>query len=74
LTALSSLLRDKATQKPLDRDARGVYWELDSNSGTWVAYKRYAGNVVLAWFSGSKTRAVDERWQRLDRVFAGLSG
>jgi hypothetical protein len=73
LAALSSLLRDKATRKPLDRDSQGVYWELDSNSGTWVAYKRYAGNVVLAWFGGSKTRAVDARWQRLDRVLAGLT-
>jgi hypothetical protein len=74
LAALSSLLRDKATRKPLDRDSQGVYWELDSNSGTWVAYKRYAGNVVLAWFSGSKTRGVDARWERLDRVLTGLAG
>jgi hypothetical protein len=72
LAALGSLLRDKATRKALERDSQGVYWELDSNSDTWVAYKRYAGNVVLVWFSGSKTRAVDARWQRLDRVFAGL--
>jgi hypothetical protein len=72
LAALGSLLRDKATRKALERDPQGVYWELDSNSGAWVAYKRYAENVVLAWFSGSKTRAVDARWQRLDRVLAGL--
>jgi hypothetical protein len=74
LAALASLLHDKATKKPLDRDSDGVYWELDSNSGTWIAYKRYARNVVLAWFSGSKTQAVDDRWHRLDRVFADLSG
>lgn len=73
LAALGSLLRDKATRKALERDSQGVYWELDSNSGTWVAFKRYAGNVVLAWFGGSKTRAVDARWQRLDRVLTGLS-
>jgi hypothetical protein len=73
LAALGSLLRDKATRKPLERDAQGIYWELDSNSSTWVAYKRYAGNVVLVWFGGSKTRAVDARWQRLDRVLAGLA-
>jgi len=74
LDALGSLLRDKATRKLLDRDARGLYWELDSQSGTWIAYKRYAGNVVLVWFSGSTTKAVDARWQRLDRVFAALGG
>ena len=74
LAALGSLLRDKATKKPLARDPRGLYWELDSNSGTWIAYKRYAANVVLVWFSGSKTQAVDDRWRRLDQVFAGLPG
>jgi hypothetical protein len=72
--ALGSLLKDKATKKALQRDADGVYWERDSNSGTWVAYKRYSGNVVLVWFSGSKTQALDTRFERLDRVLAGLSG
>jgi hypothetical protein len=72
--SLDSFLRDKATKKALERDSSGVYWELDSNSGTWVAYKRYAGNVVLAWFSGSASKAADARWQRLDRVLGGLSG
>jgi hypothetical protein len=72
--ALQSLLRDKATKKALERDAKGVYWELDSNSGTWVAYKRYSGNVVLVWFSGSKTQAVDDRFERLDRVLIDLPG
>lgn len=74
LDALDSLLKDKATKKALERDKQGVYWELDSNSGTWVAYKRYARNVVLVWFSGSKERAVDARWDRLDGVLAGLAG
>jgi hypothetical protein len=74
LGAVGSLLRDKATKKPLERDSRGVYWELDSNSRTWIAYKRYAGNVVLVWFSGSKTRALDARWERLDGILAGLRG
>lgn len=72
--ALGSLLKDKATRKTLQRDARGVYWERDSNSGTWVAYKRYSRNVVLVWFSGSKTQALDTRFDRLDRVLADLRG
>ena len=72
--ALDSLLRDKATKKALERDDQGVYWELDSNSDTWVAYKRYARNVVLVWFSGSKEQAVDARWERLDEVLADLPG
>lgn len=74
LDALDSLLRDKATKKQLERDQQGVYWELDSNSGTWVAYKRYAKNVVLVWFSGSTARGVDARWERLDGVLADLAG
>jgi hypothetical protein len=74
LTALASLLRDKATKKPLARGPQGVYWELDSQSRTWVAYKRYAQNVVLVWFSGAPTQALDARWVRLDRVFSGLAG
>jgi hypothetical protein len=72
--ALGSLLRDKATKQALKRDAEGVYWERDSNSGTWIAYKRYSGNVVLVWFSGSKTQALDTRFERLDRVLTGLPG
>jgi hypothetical protein len=72
--ALGALLKDKATKKALQRDPEGVYWELDSNSGTWIAYSRYSRNVVLAWFSGSKERALDARWKRLDSVLAGLPG
>jgi len=74
ISALDSLLRDKATKKALERDSDGVYWELDSNSDTWVAYKRYSRNVVLVWFSGSTTRSADTRWGRLDRVLTGLPG
>jgi hypothetical protein len=70
--ALGSLLRDKATKKPLARGPRGIYWELDSNSRTWVAYKRYARNVMLVWFSGSTERVTDARWERLDRILSGL--
>jgi hypothetical protein len=72
--ALGSLLKDKATRKALERDADGVYWEQDSNSGTWVAYKRYSRNVVLVWFSGSKAQTLDTRFERLDRVLADLPG
>ena len=72
--ALDSLLKDKATKKTLERDKDGVYWELDSNSGTWVAYKRYGRNVVLVWFSESKEQAVDERFDRLDGVLSELAG
>jgi hypothetical protein len=72
--ALGSLLKDKATRKALERDADGVYWEQDSNSATWVAYKRYSRNVVLVWFSGSKTQTLDTRFERLDRVLADLPG
>ena len=72
--ALSSLLKDKATKKALERDKDGVYWELDSNSGTWIAYKRYARNIVLVWFSESKDNVVDARFERLDSVLADLDG
>ena len=74
MEAVNSLLRDKATKKALERDSEGVYWELDSNSGTWVAYKRYSRNVVLVWFSGSTARNADTRWAKLDRVLADLPG
>jgi hypothetical protein len=74
VVALGSLLRDKATKKALEQDSDGVYWELDSNSRTWVAYKRYSRNVVLVWFSGSTTRSADTRWGRLDRVLTDLPG
>ena len=70
--AVDSLLRDKATGEPLPRDRRGIHWELDSQSRTWVAYTRYGANVVLAWFSERKAKATDERWARLDRILAGL--
>jgi hypothetical protein len=70
--SLSQLLRDKATDEALARSNGGIYWELDSQSKTWVAYKRYSGNVVLVWFSGSKQQAADERFQRLDSILSGL--
>jgi hypothetical protein len=72
--SLASLFKDKSTDKPLARGANGIYWELDSQSKTWIAYKRYSGNVVLVWFSGSKQQLADERFQRLDSILSGLPG
>ena len=72
--SLAGLFNDKATGKPLARGSDGAYWELDSQSKTWVAYKRYGGNVVLVWFSASKEQAADARFQRLDSILSGLSG
>jgi len=72
--SLASFFKDKDTEKPLARSSDGVYWELDSQSKTWVAYKRYGGNVVLVWFSGSKEQAADERFDRLDSILSGLPG
>lgn len=72
--SLASFFKDKDTGKPLARDADGIYWERDSQSDTWVAYKRYSGNVVLVWFGGSKEQAADERFDRLDSILSGLPG
>jgi hypothetical protein len=72
--SLASLFKDKATKKPLTRSAGGIYWELDSQSKTWVAYKRYGGNVVLVWFSGSKVQQADERFQQVDSILSELPG
>jgi hypothetical protein len=70
--AVSSLLADKGTGAPLEADGDGIYWERDSLSKTWIAYKRYGENVVLAWFSERKTRETDDRFARLDRILSGL--
>jgi hypothetical protein len=72
--SLASFFKDKDTNRPLARGAEGIYWELDSQSKTWVAYKRYSGNVVLVWFSGSKEQAADARFDRLDSILSGLPG
>jgi hypothetical protein len=72
LEAVNSLLADKTTGDPLPADTDGVQWEKDELSGTWIAYKRYADNVVLTWFSESKTQTVDERFERLDTILASL--
>ena len=71
--AVESLLRDKATGEPLEPDERGIRWERDSQSGTWVAYTRYGPNVVLAWFSGQRREGVDARWERLHRILSDVA-
>ena len=70
--AVRSLLRDKVTGKPLERDVRGIYWEYDRSSRTWIANTRYGSNVVLVWFSGRKERRTDARWERLDAILTAL--
>jgi hypothetical protein len=70
--ALTSLLRDKATGRPLEADPSGVYWERDTQSRSWIAYKRYGANVVLVWWAESAARSADARWRRLDRVLTGV--
>jgi hypothetical protein len=72
LEAVNSLLADKTTGDPLPADTDGVQWEKDELSGTWIAYKRYADNVVLTWFSESKTQTADERFERLDTILSSL--
>ena len=71
--AVKSLLSDKSTGEPLQPDDRGVYWELDTQSGDYVAYSRYGANVVVAWFGGTSRPATDARWERLDRVMEALT-
>lgn len=70
--ALTSLLRDKATGQPLEADPNGVYWEQDTQSRSWIAYKRYGANVVLVWWAESTERSPDARWRRLDRVLTAV--
>jgi hypothetical protein len=69
--AMASLFRDKATKKPLPR-RRGIYWELDSQSRTWVAHSRYGQNVVLSWHSENTRKPTDARWERLNTILSGL--
>jgi hypothetical protein len=71
--AVDSLLTNKETRKPLEQAGDGLYWELDSLAGSYVAYKRYGANVVLAWWSEKKQPVTDARWERLDRLMAELA-
>ena len=72
--AVGSLLRDKETKKALKRAAGNVYWEFDDFSQTYVAYKRYGQNAVLAWWNEKREPGTDERFERLDALMSGLTG
>lgn len=69
--AVRSLLRDKETKKALKKSG-GIYWEYDTLSRSYVAYKRYGSNVVVAWWNERKTPGVDARFTRIDRLLSGI--
>lgn len=71
--AVTSLLSDKDTAKPLAQSADGIYWDFDELAGSYVAYKRYGPNVVLAWWNEQPEPGTDERFQRLDALMQELS-
>lgn len=72
--AVTSLLSDKDTAKPLARDGDGIYWDFDELAGSYVAYKRYGSNVVLAWWNEQPEPVTDARFERLDALMTELSG
>lgn len=72
--AVTSLLSDKDTAKPLARADDGIYWDLDELAGSYVAYKRYGPNVVLAWWNEQPEPVTDERFERLDALMQELAG
>ena len=71
--AVTSLLSDKDTAKPLARAEDGIYWDFDELAGTYVAYKRYGPNVVLAWWNEQAEQGTDARFERLDALMQELS-
>ena len=68
--ARAALLTDKTSGKPLEPDERGIYWEYDDHSKTWIANTTYGENVVLVWFSEKRKRETDARWERLDQFLS----
>jgi hypothetical protein len=72
--AVTSLLSDKDTAKPLARAGDGIYWDFDELAGSYVAYKRYGSNVVLAWWNEQPEPVTDARFERLDALMTELSG
>jgi hypothetical protein len=71
--ALASLLADKDTAEPLERAEDGVYWDLDELADSYVAYKRYGPNVVLAWWNERAEPVTDARFERLDALMQELT-
>jgi hypothetical protein len=71
--AVTSLLSDKDTAKPLTRAGDGIYWDLDELAGSYVAYKRYGSNIVLAWWNEQSEPVTDERFERLDALMQKLT-
>jgi hypothetical protein len=66
--------RERLLREPSERDEQGVGWERveEDNGGNqagWIATKVY-GHVQLQWFTDE--RALDERWQLLDRMLREL--
>jgi hypothetical protein len=72
LEAVSSLLADKDTGKPLEQGGDGIYWDYDELAKSYVAQKRYGPNVVLAWWNEQREQGTDERWDRLDELLQGV--
>jgi hypothetical protein len=68
LEAVSSLLADKDTGKPIEPDADGIHWDYDELAKSQVAQKRYGLNVVLAWWNERREPGTDERWEQLDEL------
>jgi hypothetical protein len=71
--AVTSLLSDKDTSKPLEETAGGIYWDFDETARSYVAYKLYGPNVVLAWWNGKRDAVTDARFDRLDATLASLT-
>lgn len=70
LAAFDVLVADAAMPQTRTGPGAGVWWQARSLPGgpsVHTAYKRYGGNVVLAWQAGSRP-ATDPRWEDLDRV------
>ena len=42
-------------------------------AGSYVAYKRYGSNVVLAWWNEQPEPVTDARFERLDALMQELS-
>jgi hypothetical protein len=70
--AVRSLLKDKETRKELKPNADAIFWDFDDLAGSYVAYKRYGANVVLAWWNEQQEPGVDVRWARLDALMTSL--